>query len=435
MPRTSQLPIDDTEWQLLAGLMHNPCALDEIASRLRAEDFGKDAHQRLYRAILALRAADKPLQLVTLTEMLMANGELADVGGYGTIGELELINRTAGNVFLCADLVVRHARNRRLRDILIRRVQDLENTPTDPGIASEIAEEIFVQLRDQDQSGTQLMPELLGQVEDAIDARCCGGAGATMVQTGYVDVDHLTGGLRPGELVILAGRPGTGKTALAGNIARNVLKRGLAVWMASLEQAGREIVERILTAEACVDHENVRDGRLSPEQVGTLKLTIDKMRSWNFAINSDPIQKIPGITAEVRRFLVKQQVKLVIVDYTQLVQEESANNRRRQRHEIVGDIAKGLKLLARTLNVPVLALSQLNREIENRAFGKPRLSDIRESDAIGAHADLVMVLVKDEEAGDVIDIYVLKNRNGQEGQSALYFRRPQLRFENYSPGE
>jgi replicative DNA helicase len=281
----------------------------------------------------------------------------------------------------------------------------------------------------------------VGKSYDRLDSRMCKGGGIQGLKTGLVDLDHLTAGLQDSELTIAAARPGVGKTAFALAIARKAIQNGHAVHFASLEQAEVELADRLICAEAGLDGHKLRAGTFSRAEIAIFKEAGDRLASLPLFIDDDSVQSMFRITAKARRHKLRHGIRLVIVDYLQLVEPE---NRREPRHEQVAGVSRRLKQLARDLALPVLALAQLNRASELRADQEPRLADLRESGAIEADADTVMLMhsphvrkdgqegPNDSSATVAIEVHVAKQRNGPTGRVTLAFRKEYQRFENYA---
>lgn len=425
---------DQSERGVLGSALRDNESVDELATIVQARHFRSDAHQRLWSAILQLREQGQPVLPDTLADYLKKAGGLADVG-YELLAELWEHPGTFGNGLHLARIVKDNAD---YRDVMLTLQTLLAEGETYGGAATELRAVCEQRILDLSEIGIQggAVPwrQVLSEVSDQLDARRCGGKAATAVMSGFIDLDIVVGGFRPGELIVLAGRPGTGKTAMACNLVSRICQRGLGVYFASIEQKREELGLRILSSLTNVEHDRLRDAKLSPEQWAEVASCRTRYEDWSLFIDDSPDQKLAQIGANARRLVRKRQVRIVLVDYLQLVGlEESKRGRWQQRHEIVGAVSRGLKQLARNLNCPVLALAQLNREVENRSGGKPRLADLRESGAIEADADVVMALSQTDQRGKVIDVTVLKNRNGRTEEFYLYFRDHLQRFEDYTP--
>jgi len=267
---------------------------------------------------------------------------------------------------------------------------------------------------------------------DRIDARTTANKSISGIATGFVDLDRLTAGLQDSELTVLAARPGVGKTSLALDIARHVAKLGYPVFFASLEQGDIELAERLICAEAQVDSQRLRRGIITPEEaqrIGNAEKVIKELR---ITVDDSPAQSMFQIAANARRLASRGEVRVVVVDYLQLVEAE---DRRVPRHEQVSAISRRLKQLAREIKAPVLALAQLNRAVEARADGAPKLSDLRESGGIEADADTVILMNRPNTSPNTVVLNVAKQRNGPTGEVILTFRSQFTSFDNHAIGD
>jgi len=256
------------------------------------------------------------------------------------------------------------------------------------------------------------------------------------IATGFVDLDQLTAGFQNSELIIIAARPSVGKTAFALNIARHaVVEERLPVFFVSLEQTRIELAERLLCAQARVDSHKLRKGHLSGEDIGKLHAGGDVLRNARLFLDDSPSQGLLRIAASARRLKIREGIRLVVVDYLQLIEPE---NRRDPRQEQVAQISRRLKFLARELEVPVIALAQVNRASEDRQDHRPRLADLRESGSIEQDADTCLMLhrpgrFEDLSKDNKLEIIVAKQRNGPTGDLTLFYRKEYMLFENYDP--
>jgi replicative DNA helicase len=256
------------------------------------------------------------------------------------------------------------------------------------------------------------------------------------VPTGYTDLDKILAGMQKSELIIVAARPSVGKTSFALNVVRNVLKEGMPVLFVSLEQARIELAERLLCCQALVDSHKLRKGYLNEEEFGKLMDASGTLCETKLFIDDTPGQSMLRIAANARRLKLRHDLRLVVIDYLQLIDPD---NKRDSRQEQVASISRRLKFLARELHIPVMALAQVNRSSEDRQDHKPRLSDLRESGALEQDADTVLLLHRPElrEPGQhegIVEVIVGKQRNGPTGEVTLYYRKEFMRFENHMPG-
>jgi replicative DNA helicase len=411
-------------------LRDNACIAD-VSLQLTADSFYLDAHRKVFTAILDLHGAGgRPVDLVLLGEELIRRGQLEDVGRPDYIAELWDAAPTAANAIYYARVIRDKAL---LRSLIHANTEILRDAYDQVGPAEELleaAEQRILGLGELGSEGqTYVDREVLLETLKRIDARTSKERRLSGLSTGFADLDELTAGLQDSELVVLAARPSVGKTALGLAIAAHatlIMQR--PVFFVSLEQSRVELMERLLCSQARVDGHRLRRGCLNEEEQDRLAAATQDVAKGLLHIDDRAVQSMLRIAANARRLKRKHGIGLVVVDYLQLVEPE---NRREPRHEQVGQISRRLKSLARDLRVPVLALAQLNREVENRASQRPRLSDLRESGSIEADADTVILLHRPKDDADQLDVLIAKQRNGPTGEVSLYFRRNHMRFENY----
>ncbi|VTR92161.1 replicative dna helicase : Replicative DNA helicase OS=Singulisphaera acidiphila (strain ATCC BAA-1392 / DSM 18658 / VKM B-2454 / MOB10) GN=Sinac_0836 PE=4 SV=1: DnaB: DnaB_C [Gemmata massiliana] len=438
----SELPVPPrnhaAECAVLGGILRDPESLHDVLAAVRPEAFYLDAHRRILTAIVGLVDRGIPVDLVTLFEELKRRGHVEDVGGSAYLVGLWETTPTAANVVYHAKLVheafqlrgLIHAANEILRDAY---------NPTGPAaeLLATAEQKLFVLNADVTADAE---PRSVGAVAqeclDAIDERIASGSSLAGLSVGYPDLDHVTGGLRGGDLLVLGARPSLGKTALSLNIAERVAAAGNPVLFFSLEMRAREITDRLLSMRSGVPMSKM--ARAKDLGKGDLDALFRAGTGSNSALGALPlyIEDTPNVTAAristvARRACRKYGIGLIVVDYLGLIRPEDARANRSQQ---IGDIALRMKNLARSLDVPVILLSQLNRDLEH-AKRRPQLSDLRESGDIEAHADLVFLLHREPDlpASDPVwpvDVVVAKQRNGPTGDVRLSYRRPVLRFEN-----
>jgi replicative DNA helicase len=430
---------DLAEQMVFGAILRDNEAMCDAAALLRENDFRTDAHRKLWSAMTTLFEANRPIDLPTLGELLQQRGQIEDLGGWAMFAHtLSDALEQVPTVYRVRD----HARQVKdaalLRGVVLTGSAMIESAERPSGTATEVlesAERAIFALGEEGVAGqTTTMADVLPGVLDRLDARLqapgVGGMG-----TGFMGLDVITGGMHDGELTILAARPSQGKTALGANIALHQVLDGRPVFVVSLEQANAELVERLLCAQAQVDSHKLRLGGLRAEDADRLAEGVGSLRRCGQLLFLDdrPHQTMLRIAANARRLKRRYGIALVVIDYLQLIEPE---NRRDPRHEQVGGISRRLKGLARELGVPVLALAQLNRGVEDRADQRPRLSDLRESGSIEADADAVLLLhhadPKEQGPTWTMDVIVAKNRNGRTGTATLHFRRDRQRFEDYA---
>jgi replicative DNA helicase len=427
----------EAEESVLGGVLLDNAALDRVLEFVRPDDFYREAHRRIFRAMIHLAERNEPADLVTLSEALRQRGELQDVGGAAYLAELAERVPTAANAAHYARIVREKAILRSLittaTEIATRGYEDTRDVKdlldrAEQSIFSISEREVkpaFVKL-DSLMTETFHLVERLHQQKQAV----------TGVTTGFVDLDKLTAGLQPSDLIIIAGRPSMGKTAFVLNIAANAaLRAGTGVAVFSLEMSKEQLALRMLCSEARIDLSRVRTGHLAPGELSDLAQAAHVLMSAPIYIDDTPASTVLEVRAKARRLWRDPHVKLglVVVDYLQLMRSTEGKDSREQE---ISEISRSLKALAKELQVPVVALSQLNRQVENRSPPKPRLSDLRESGAIEQDADVIAfiyreeVYIEDTDKRGIAEIIVAKQRNGPVGSVELAFLREYTRFEN-----
>lgn len=430
-----QLPqhSNDAERSVLGSCLRLNDVIDDVTLILRTEMFFQFHHQLIFQAILDVWNAGKPVDVVVLAEEMKRRKQLEEIGREAYLGSLWDCAPTAAN----AEHYARIVRDKSIFRSLGQAGQEMVRESFDPSQSAEGALAQAVQSVTQiAESGMQqetvTLQEALTLARDRIDRRIDGGAESTAVPAGFLDLDSMLSGLHDGELILLAARPSCGKTSLALNIAANLaIRENIPVMLVSLEQPKAEIGERILSAEGRVDGHRLRRGELSSEDIDRLIEAGSAMQNAKLFIDDSAQQTMLRIAANARRIKRRHGIRLLIVDYLQLIEPD---NRREPREQQVAGISRRLKCLARELSLPLLCLTQLNRAVEDRADRRPRLSDLRESGAQEQDADVVLLMCEpdpDNREGQ-IDVIVGKNRNGRKGEVTLMFMKQFTRFENFA---
>ena len=427
----------EAEESVLGGILIDNTALDRVVEILQPDDFYRGAHRKIYRAMLELSERNEPADLITLSEVLRTRGELADVGGSSFLAELAERVPTAANVMHYARIVRERAVLRGLitaaTDIASRGYEATEDVKelldraeqSIMAIADREVKAAFVRMDDLVVK-TFHMVEQLHQQKEAV----------TGVTTGFHDLDRLTAGLQPSDLIIVAARPSMGKTALCLNMAVNAALHGhVGVAVFSLEMAKEQLALRMLCAEARIDLGSVRTGRINDGQLGEIAHAAHVLAAAPIYIDDTPALSVLELRAKARRLKRDPDTKLglIMVDYLQLMRGSESKDSREQE---ISEISRSLKALAKELNVPVLALSQLNRKVEDRNPPIPRLADLRESGAIEQDADVIAFIYRDAAYDEdsakkgLTEIIIAKQRNGPTGSVELTFIREYTRFED-----
>jgi replicative DNA helicase len=429
----------EAERSVLGSMLRDNGVISDVVNIVHTQSFYSDAHQKIYDAINSIWNKAQPVDLILLAEELKQRGHLEDVGGYGYLGELWEAAPTAANAEYYAKIV----RDRALVRSLIHTSTEILRDAYD-GVqpAEELlnaAERKVFEIAQMGVMGqTFTLEQALGFAFDRIDQRHSGGhVDLSGLSTGFTDLDEITAGLQNSELIIIAARPSVGKTAFSLGIVRNIITESkLPVLFVSLEQSRIELAERLLCAQARVDSHRLRKGTLSPEDMERLIEAGGILRNAKLFIDDTPGQSMLRIAANARRLKMRQGIKLVVVDYLQLIEPE---NRRDPRQEQVAQISRRLKALARELEIPVVALAQVNRSSEDRQDHRPRLADLRESGSLEQDADTVMLLHRPDryEPGQhegITEVIVGKQRNGPTGEITLAYLKQFMRYENFAVG-
>lgn len=415
---------------VIGGALRWPAALDDVTPLLAADSFYDYRHQCVFRAMADLRAAGKPVDTVTVFEELRRRGQTADVPA-AYLAELWDEVPTGANVAYHAGIV----RDRHLARSLIHFAGELARDAQDGAQPAEdllgAAELALSALRLSGRESRLLaMPEVLDRATTRIDAR--GRSADPGVTTGLGGLDAMIGGFRGGELICLAARPSVGKSALAQAIATNAARAGRRVLFASLEMAAAEVGQRLLVAESGVPNYLVRHGRVGDREAADLVAASERLRPLPVLFDEDPGLSVARLAAKARAARRGGGLDLVVVDYLQLLKPE---NPRSPRHEQVGSMSRSLKLLAKELDAPVVALSQLTRAVDSEGRA-PRLSDIRESGSVEQDCDVVILMHRPGEGRsdpELIELIVAKQRNGETGVVPLSYRGSRFRFEQPAP--
>lgn len=439
----------EAEQSVLGSILLRPEALIEALEYVTADSFYQHAHQLIFTAMMELNEADQGIDVVTVKNTLDDKNQLDDIGGVSYLADLASIVPTAANVVYYAKIVANKALLRRLittaTDIVAQSYEDQDN---DVNSILDAAERQIMNVgEDQAGNGFKKISDVLNATIEDIDQRAQEDSSVTGLSTGYAELDKVTAGLHPDELVILAARPGVGKTAFALNVAENVaVHTPTTVAIFSLEMGAEQLASRLLCAQGSIDANDLRTGNLNDEEWKNLVVATGILSRTSIYIDDTPGIKMAEIRAKCRR-LAKEtgNLGLIIVDYLQLIEGTGQENRQQE----VSVISRQLKRLAKELHVPVIALSQLSRGVEQRQDKRPLLSDIRESGSIEQDADVVAFLYRDDyyndesdsdNSEDVVDtnageveVIISKNRSGPRGTIKLLFVKSYNKFAAISP--
>ena len=433
----------EAEIGVLGSMLLLPTVIDDVVTELRADDFYFDANVTLYEHLVDMRNTGKQIDITLLRERLKDQGDYDRIGGASYLAEVFTKVANTAHVNFYARIVKQKALLRSLINVCTDVLKDAYETGQEESekLLSQAEEKIFAIGEQRNLGATGEVQEMLHVAIDRLDARMRGENPEGAVETGFTDLDNLTGGLHASELVILAARPSMGKTAFAMNIAENVVRlSNQPVLFVSLEMAGIELIERLLCSVAKVDSRRLRNGTVSQDDRKRLIAKASEMSKVPLFIDDSPSRTVAEIASAARRIKRRQeQLGLIVVDYLQLIEPDSSTD---PRQEQVAKIARRLKGLARELRVPVLCLSQLNRQAEDTRDHRPRLSHLRESGAIEQDADVVMFVHREEyylrgEARDEVQgqaqILIEKQRNGPTGEIELSWVKEFTRFEDRAP--
>lgn len=427
----------DAEKSVLGAVLVSPDALLDIIDIIRPDDFYRKDHETIFSAMMDLFNANRPIDVVTVTEKLSSLGVLDKVGGIPYLGSLANEVPLASNAPQYARIVAEKALQRRL----IKCAQDISKNAYEPegdvSAALEFAEQSVLDVMQNRASKSyvqikDVLPEVFTKLEEASKS-----SGLSGISTGFYDLDKMTAGLHDSDLVLIAGRPAMGKTAFMLNIARHAaVKERVPVAIFNLEMSKQQLATRMLSTESGVESEKLRNGDLADSDWTKIAEGMSVLSGAPIYFDDSTDVSVQSIRAKCRKLKMEKDIKLVFVDYLQLMQGKTG--RSDSRAQEVGDISRSLKVMARELNVPVIVGSQVNRELEKRADKRPMLSDLRESGSIEQDADIVMFLYRDEvynpetEFKGVAEVILAKHRNGATGTCNLIFDAEHSAFKNMS---
>ncbi len=424
----------DAEVATLGALLLDPEALSTVLRYLRADDFYRAAHRKVYQAILALFDRNEAIDLITLCDELGRVGELEACGGMARISQLTSAVPTSANVEYYARIVQALSMRRELQRIAASIIADSFDDSREVRIIIEEAERRIFEITDRQQSGSfRLAREIINQTVDAIERLYHSSGSYTGIPSGFADLDNLTSGFQNSEFVVIGARPSVGKTALALTMAANIaVQQRKPVGFFTLEMSAVALMQRLLAAEARLDSNRIRSGMLRPSDFHKITDAAGRLYDAPLFIEDSPNLKLLDLRAQARRMKSNHSIEIVFIDYLTLI---SSENQDLPRHEQIAEISRSLKALARELDVPVLALSQVRRETEGKL---PNLADLRESGSIEQDADVVMFLHRERGTDESLneretDLIVAKQRNGPVGKINLTFFPEYTTFESHSP--
>ncbi|HLZ55949.1 MAG TPA: replicative DNA helicase [Ktedonosporobacter sp.] len=426
----------DAEQAVLGSLTIDPEALALVADFLQPDDFYREAHRLIYSTILALSNQQVPADFITLSDELERLNKLEEVGGSGYICELGNIVPTSGNIEYYGRIVAQNALQRRMIHFAGEVAHAAYEEESD---ALEKAEQGLYALSRQQSSSFESIGDVMSVCFPKLKTRSDQGNAVIGVPTGFYALDVLLGGLQRSDLIILASRPGVGKTSLCLNIASNIAYgKELRVGIFSLEMSKEQLAMRLLSMHSGVNQQRLRLNAIEEEEVDGLVSAMATISKGGIFIDDAGGLSLTALRSRARRLKVEQKIDLLVIDYLQLM---NATNREGKsflnREQEIAEISRGLKALAKELDIPLLVLAQLSRAVEARQSKVPQLSDLRESGAIENDADIVLFLYREElynsermEMKSLADLHIAKHRNGPIGSVRLRFEASQTRFQN-----
>ncbi len=436
----------ESESSVLGGLLLDNSAWDRVGDLLVDGDFYRHEHKLIYEAIGKLINASKPADVITVYEHLQGMGKAEEIGGLLYLNQLAQYVPSATNIRRYAEIV----RERSILRKLVTASDDIATNAFNPQgktvdrILDEAEQKILAIGEEgaRNKQGFQSLDTLVVDLLDRVQEMADNPMDVTGVPTGFVDLDRMTSGLQAGDLVVLAARPSMGKTSFAVNIAEHVaLNEGLPVAIFSMEMGAAQLAVRIVGSIGRVNQGNLRTGKLNDDEWPRLTEAIERLRTVSLHIDETPGLSPTELRANARRLArTCGKLGLIVVDYLQLMSGSGSAASSDNRATELGEISRGLKMLAKELQCPVIALSQLNRSVEQRTDKRPMMSDLRESGAIEQDADIIMFIYrddyynKDSKEPNIAEVIIGKQRNGPTGTVKVFFQKNQTRFENLAVG-
>ena len=427
----------DAERSLIGSILLDKDSIIKVADLVAADDFYHDGHRKIYETIFELFQKRTPIDLLTVAEALSDKGELEKIGGKSYLAEIVDSVVTAAHIYQYGTIVKHKSTLRKLiaagdhikglgynetdeiEDILESAEKNLFN------VSQTFVKDKFMHIKD-------ILAKTYEKITDLHDPEARENYRGT--PTGFKSIDSILSGLQPSDMVVLAARPAMGKTALALNIAQNVAKTGKSVGIMSLEMSKGQLVERMFCSLLQVDSWKMRTGQLTEEDFARIGPVMDELNNYKIFIDDSIGNSLPELRAKARRLQMEHGLDMIMIDYLQLMSSGKSGGNFSNRVNEISEISRSLKALARELHIPIIALSQLSRAVEQRPNKIPVLSDLRESGAIEQDADVVLMMYREdyyEEDSDrpgITDIYIRKHRHGKVGRVELMFKKEQLRF-------
>lgn len=426
----------EAEQAVLGAMLIKKEAIAEVQEILHPDDFYRETHRIVYEAMIDLQNRDEVVDLVTLTEQLKKNEQLDKIGGLPFLTQLANSVPTAANVVHHAKIVREKAELRNLIDAATEIVGEAyEDSDTIENIMDNAEKKILAVANRQSGGAFESMKDIVMRTFEHINTLYESKGGLTGLESGFRDLDKLTTGFQKSDLILVAARPSMGKTAFTLNIASHLGLQGHKVAFFSLEMSKEQLMQRMLCSEGGIDAQRLRKGELDEEEWNNLVSIADKLSQAPIFIDDTAGITVMELRSKARRLKAERGLDIVIIDYLQLMQGRPSKNSDNRQQEI-SEISRSLKALARELDVPVIALSQLSRSVESRQIKRPMLSDLRESGSLEQDADIVMFLYredyydKDTENKNITEVIVAKHRNGPVDTVRLMFQKEYTKFRN-----
>jgi len=426
----------EAEKSVLGSILVDSSAIHLVAEFLHSEHFYQRNHKLIFSAMIQLFEQQQPIDVITLKNQLQKNGTLKDAGGAPYLADLINSVPTSAYIENYAHIVKDQCTKRNLIELASRTAEQAFNDTGDiKQILDAVESDIFSIAQQQSHRDFIELKEILSESFERLEDFMKNGTGIRGIATGFTDLDNKLAGMQPSNLLVLAARPGIGKTTFALNIASNVaMKSKQGVGFFSLEMSKEELVDRLLVGQADIDAWRLKTGKLSDDDYKRLTQAMGELSEAPIYIDDTPGISILEMRTKARKLKAEKDIQLIVVDYLQLA---NPGKKFESRVQEVSYVSQGLKNLARELKIPVIALSQLSRAVEQRGTKKPQLADLRESGAIEQDADVVMFLYYEDETEDLLDtskrmikLFMAKHRNGSTGELDFMFRGDRVKFYN-----
>lgn len=425
----------EAEKAVLGSILINPVSMNRVVDILGPDFFYAPSNRLIYEAMFNLYNQNKPLDAISISDYFLSKNQMQDIGGSEYLSDLMSDTILSSNIEYYANIIKENALKRKLITAGSSIIEETFRNP-EAQESLEFAEKMIFDISQQKTSqDIEPLTNVLLETVEKIEYRCNNKGSYTGVPSGYHDLDNMTAGFQNSDFIILAARPSMGKTAFALNIAQNIaIRQNVPVIIFSLEMSKVQLAQRVVCAEAEIDAQRVRMGDLQINEWEKMGAKLNDLHAAPLYIDDTAGVSVSDIRAKCRRFKMKNpNLGLILIDYLQLIEDRSSNDRNQQ----ISSISRGLKGLARELDVPIIALSQLSRKVEDRTDKRPMLSDLRESGAIEQDADVVMFIFREEyydkenpELKNKAQIIIAKQRNGPTGSFELIFQGSTTKFKN-----